>query len=186
VSEKQPQTEAPKKVPPRNNLARTVLRKQSRSNELQGRDPDFVYQYFYAGDDLSHPGHIDRKTRPHEHGTDLGGYVDLPGWEVCHAQTDRKVAQAEIRQDQGKPVDTLIRRGRQVLCRMHKDEHAKYAVADHADIEARRKAYMEPDRVRRPGSAMTVALSSEEGDPDTIDMLKQAGHPMPGDGKGPL
>lgn len=178
-----PEQEAPRKVPPRNNLAPTALRKQSRSNELQGRHPDFEYQYFYEGDDLTHPGHIDRKTRPHEHGTPQGGYVDLPAWEVCNAQTDRKVGQAEVRQDQGKPIDSRIRRGRQILCRMHKSEHAKYQLADAADAEARGKAYKDPDRIRRPGAAMTIALSDDEN-ADHMSMLAESGHPMPGDGKG--
>jgi hypothetical protein len=180
VPEKQP---ADPKVPPRNNLASTVLRKRSRSNELEGRNPDFVYQYFYDGPELAHPGHINRKIHPHEHGTALGGFVDLPGWQVCHAQTDRQVKQAELREDQGKPVDTVIRRGRQVLCRMPREEFAKYGVADAADVEARSKMYHEPDRMRRPGAAMTVALSEEEG-ADGMEMLIAAGHPMPGDRKG--
>jgi hypothetical protein len=169
----------PKKVPPRNNLAQATLRKQSRSNELSGRDPDFHYEYFYAGENPAHPGHVSRKLQEHEHGTSMGGYVDVAPWQVVHSQTDRKVGQADPREDQGKPIDTTVRRGHQVLCRIHKDEYAKYGLADHADTEARSKAYKDPDRMRRPGSAMTVAISDDEH-ADHMEMLADSGHPMPG------
>src|ERR1041385_572391 len=120
--------DAPKKAPPRNDFKTSPLYKNSRALELRNRDPNFVYEWKTT--DREHPGFVEPKLAEHEHGTQLGGYVTVDGWEVCHRQTDPRVQQIEARSDQGKSVDTLIRHGRQILCRMPKDEYTKYGVAD--------------------------------------------------------
>lgn len=171
------QSEQPRKpVPPRNDFSRAQLSRHSRSNELQGRNPEYHYEYLSTSPDS--PGYIGRKLGPHEIGTPMGGYAVVGAWEVCHSQTDKAVRDLEPRDDQGKPIDTVIRRGRQVLCRIPIGEYQKYPVADQADADARAKQYQLPDRVKGPQSVTTVAVSTDDN-ADHMTMLTESGHPFP-------
>lgn len=167
----------PQKVPPRNDLGASALYRNSRALDLQSRDPDFVYQYFST--DVENPVYLGKRLVPHEHGTARGGYALVAPWEVVHSQSDRDVRALAPREDQGKPIDTVVRYGRQVLCRLPRAEHEKYAQADAADHAAREKEIYQPDRVSTATTALTAMVSSDEN-ANPLAMLKASGHPMPG------
>jgi hypothetical protein len=163
-------------APPRNALKKPVLYKNSRATELQGRDPNFVYQYFST--DPQQPSNVDKKLRPHEVGNQASGYATVDGWEIVHSQTDRTARPVDARTDQGKPIDTTHRYGRQILCRIPKDEFAKYQAAEEAYQEMVEKNIYSPDRITDGRNSITTAVSRDDVDP--MELLKQSGHPMPG------
>ena len=165
--------------PPRNNLKSSVLYKTSRANQIQGEDKDFVYEWKTTHED--HPGSLKNTGQLHEHefGSDLGGYVMLPGWQVVQRAAGDKADQAEAREDQGKPIDTLVRRGKQILCKMHKSEHAKYRIAEEARQNELERQMYQTERQGDKDALMSTSLSRDEN-ADHIQMLKRAGHTMPG------
>lgn len=170
--------EPTKKVaPPRNELPKVELSRNSRASELQGRDPAYHYEYFAADpSDSDHPSYIGSKLRDHEIGDEQVGYAVVKAWEVCSAKGP--TVPVDPRTDQGKPVDTTIRKGRSVLCRIPKAEHAKYQAVENARIEARSKGlFGKPDRVAGVGTTVT-ALNSHDMTADPAALLKAAGHPM--------
>jgi hypothetical protein len=179
VAEKQSEPET-KKVPPRNDLKASALYRNSRALELQNRDPDFVYQYFSV--DPGNPVSLQGKTsklHQHEYGTPRGGHVMVGAWEVVHSQSDANVRALAPREDQGKPVDTVVRYGRQVLCRIPRSEHEKYAIADAAAAEAQEREIYSPDRHTTATTDLTTVVSKDEN-ANQMAMLKQSGHRMPG------
>lgn len=179
ANEKQPQPapEPPKQVAPRNNFKSSALYRNSRATELQNRDPSFVYKYFTTKED--DPQYVGRVLSEHEYGTQVGGFVTVKGWEPVHRLNDPKVQQLDPRTDQGKPVDTLHRKGRQILCRLSKDEYAKYEAADEAYQMAMDRQIHSPERSGDGVASMTAVVSREDG-ADHLAMLKQAGHNIPG------
>lgn len=166
-----------KTVPARNDLKPTGLYKGSQAAHLRGEDPNFVYEWKTFEKD--HPSNAATKLDRHEYGTDVGGFVMLDGWQVCQQATDPRVEQLAPREDQGKPVDTLHRRGKQVLCRMPKDEHAKYQLADSAYQAAMEKHIYEPEK-SGDGQASMTAVVSRDPNADRTQMLRAAGHNIPG------
>jgi hypothetical protein len=173
------QADEPKKVPPRNDLRKSPLYKGSRAAELAGRDPDFVYEYKTL--DENHPQCLDKSgaLSEHEYGKDVSGFVQVKPWEVVNRQNDSRVKQAEPREDQGKPIDTRVRRGNQVLCRLPREEHEKYAVADAAYTDFIEKQIFSPER-RGDGEARMTAVVSRDIAADRTQLLRSAGHPIPG------
>jgi hypothetical protein len=167
----------PKQVPPRNDLGASALYRNSRALDLQNRDPNFVYQYFST--DVENPVYLGKKLAPHEHGTARGGFTLVAPWEVVHSQSDKDVRALAPREDQGKPVDTVVRYGRQVLCRLPRAEYEKYAEADAADAAAREREIYQPDRLQTATTALTAMVSADEN-ANPLAMLKASGHPMPG------
>lgn len=170
-------TEAPKKVPPRNDFKSSVLYKGSRATELQGRDPDYVYRSFST--DPEHPDYIGKRLTEHERGNAASGYVTVGPWEVCHSQTDRTVRALDPREDQGKKVDTVLRYGRQVTCRIHKSEYEKYAIAEKAYRAVIEGQIYAPDRQSTGTTSITTVVSKDEN-ANHLELLRQSGHPMPG------
>lgn len=167
-----------KAAPPRNNLASSVLTKNSRALDLQGRDSEFVYEY--KSTDPDSPAYIGKVLREHERGGELSGYAVIGPWEVVHSQTDKEVRALDPRQDQGKPVDTTVRYGaKQILCRIRKDEHAKYGAVEHSYRQALRKQIMEPDRLA-DGNTRLTSIVSEDENADKYELLKSHGHSVPG------
>lgn len=175
------QTEEPapkrKAAPPRNDFKRSVLYRNSRALELQNRDPEYVYESFST--DPESPAYIGKRLTTHERGSPMGGFVTVGPWEVVHSQTDRNVRAMEPREDQGKPIDTVMRYGRQIMCRIHRDEYAKYKVAEEASQVAQEKLLFEPDRMSDGNVRLTTALSRDEN-VDKMDLLRQSGHQFPG------
>lgn len=171
--------DTPKKVPPRNDLKPSPLYKGSRASDLAGRDPNFRYEYKTL--DEHHPHCLDKtgQLHEHEHGTQVGGYVQVRPWEVVNRQTDPNVRQVEARQDQGKPIDTRVRKGNQVLCRIPVEEHEKYGIADAAYSDFIEKQIFTPER-RGDGNAHMTAVVSRDPDVDQLQLLRNAGHPVPG------
>ncbi len=169
----------PKKVAPRNNFTKSDLRRNSRALDLQNRDPNFVYEY--KATDPSHPFCLKKTGQlgEHEHGNQIGGFVTVTGWQPVHRQTDPNVAPLESREDQGKPVDTLVRYGSQILCRIPKEEYEKYAVADGSYQDAIQKQVFSPERGGDATARMT-AIVSDDPNADRISMLRNSGHPIPG------
>lgn len=169
----------PRKVaPPRNNFESDALYRNSRATELQNRDPDYVYENFSTDPDS--PAYIGKRLVPHERGNAASGFVMVKAWEVVSSQTDAAVRALDPREDQGRPVDTVARYGRQVTCRLARTEHAKYRMADQAYEEMQeRQIYEMPDRLRDGRTALTTTVSRDEN-ADHIDMLRKAGHPLPG------
>jgi len=175
----QQQLEAPKKVPARNDLKSSPLYKGSRATHLQNRDPNFVYEWKTTDENHPHSLKASGCLEEHERGHAVGGFVSIGGWEVVQRSSNDKVLQAETREDQGKPVDTLIRRGRQVLCRLPREEHAKYQVAEQAYQEAIEKQIYSPERSGDRTASMTAVVSRDEN-ADRMQMLRDSGHPIPG------
>lgn len=172
---------APPKVPPRNDFKSDALYRNSRATELQGRDPDFVYESFST--DPASPAYIGNRLTHHERGNPATGFVMVGPWEVVQSETDKGVRALDPRTDQGAPVDTVARYGRQITCRLPRKEHAKYAVAENAYQEMIEKQIYEPDRIRGGSTALTTVVSREEnaeGIAAGIDLLRRSGHPMPG------
>ena len=167
-----------KVVPPRNNFESDALYRNSRATELQNRDPDYVYENFST--DPESPAYIGKRLAPHERGNNASGFVMVKAWEVVSSQTDANVRALDPREDQGRPVDTVARYGRQVTCRIRREEHAKYALADQAyEALMEKQIYDVPDRRRDGRTSLTTTVSRDE-DADHIDMLRRAGHPLPG------
>ena len=131
-------------APKRNDFKASPLRKNSRALELQGQDPRFKYQYFST--DEKHPGFIGKRLVEHEIGNNVAGYTTVAPWEVVQDANAAKTASVAVRDDQGKPVDTTRRYGRQVLCRIPVEEHAKYAQVDDAYSSAMEKSVYTPER----------------------------------------
>lgn len=166
-----------KTVPPRNDFGSAVLYRNSRATEMQGRDQDYVYESFST--DPESPAYIGKRLTPHERGNPASGYVMVGAWEVVSSQTDANVRALDPREDQGKAVDTVARYGRQIVCRIRKEEHAKYRAVDEAYERLIERQIYEPDRVRERNTALTTVVSRDEN-ADHMEMLRRSGHPMPG------
>ncbi len=177
-------TAEPKRVPRRNDQKPTGMYRNSRATELFGQDPDYVYQSFSP--DADSPGYIGNRIVEHETGEPNGWKQMVGAWEVCHSQTDRGVRAMDPRTDQGKPVDTVQRYGRQIRCRIHKDEFAKYGQVEERNQKDREKQLMTPDRVNhRQGSSVTaVVLEGDQDEGSRNQALIDAGHPIPGVSRG--
>ncbi len=175
-------TETPK-VPKRNDQKSSPLYRNSRATELRGQDPSFVYQWF--SENPESPAYIGNKLAPHEFGEANGYKVMIEGWEECHSQTDRKVRAMDPRTDQGKPVDTLQRHGRQVLCRIPKEEFAKYAECEQANQKEKERQLFQPDALRGQHASMTaIVMDGDQDESARTQALINAGHPIPGVSRG--
>lgn len=166
--------EAPKRVPKRNNLENDGVYRNTRAAELMGQDPDFVYERFTENPDS--PGYIGARLRRHEYGKP-GAYVMVEPWQVVNEITDPNAQPAERRTDQGVAIDTVSRHGRQITCRIHKSQHAKYAAADEAYLKARERDLFAADKIRGKQASMTAVVSNDEN-ADRGTMLREAGHPL--------
>jgi hypothetical protein len=169
--------EAPKKVAPRNDLESDALYKNSRALELQNRNPDFVYESFSTDPDS--PAYIGKRLTAHERGNPVTGYAMVAAWEVVHSQTDADVRSLDPREDQGKAVDTVLRYGRQIMCRIPRKEYEKYQRVDEAWQARREKDLYEPDQIRAGRDAITT-INNRDENADQVQMLRRAGHPFPG------
>ena len=178
-----PQHEPParteKEVPARNNLKKSPLYANSRANEITNRDPNFVYEWKTT--DPDHPSALSNtgQLSDHEYGNSVGGFVAMPGWQVVQRAANDKAAQLAPRSDDGKPIDTVVRHGKQVLCRMPRDEYEKYSVADDAYQEAMERAIYSPER-GGDGTVRMTAIVSRDTEADRVKMLRDAGHTIPG------
>lgn len=179
MADKQPETPPKKVVPDRNDFETSALYKGSRALQLQNRDPDFVYQAFST--DPESPAYIGNRLTAHERGNPSSGYVMVKPWQVVHSQTDADVRSLDPREDQGKGVDTVMRYGRQIMCRLPRSEFGKYAMADEAYQTQREKEIYSPDRRDGRTTALTT-INSRDEDANHMEMLRRAGHPMPGVG----
>lgn len=182
---KAPQAPAPKQeqaaapvFPDRDAWKRVELTRNSRADELQGREPGYHYEYF--SEEADHPSYVGSRLRRHEIGDQRVGYKVVEAWETCKS-TD--VHQADARTDQGKPVDGLERRGRKILCRIPLSEYAKYEAVDKRRAAARHNdLFKSPDRVGIPGAQVTT-INSEDPNAVWQTELKRAGHEIvPGQG----
>jgi len=168
-----------KAAAPRNNLKGSVLRKYSQASQLQGQDPNFRYEWKTT--DENHPHCVDKSGRleEHEYGNQIGGFVTVGGWQPVTKQTDPRVRQKDVRDDQGKGVDTLVRRGKQILCRIPREEAEKYEIADKAYQDAIEKQLYSPER-QGDGHARMTAVVSNDPNIDKMQLLRNSGHPIPG------
>ena len=169
-----------KTVAPRNELKPSPLYRNSKASQFAGLDPDFVYEWKTT--DNQHPRSLDNtgQAMEHEHGNPVSGFVSVQGWEPVQKTTGGgKVKQADARTDQGKPIDTLIHHGRQIYCRIPKDEHAKYGIADAAYQAKIEDQIFTPDRMRDGNASMTAVVSRDEN-ASQMQLLREAGHPIPG------
>lgn len=174
-----PSSEGTKTVPKRNDPKKTGLYRNTGGNAISGEDPDFVYQTFSENPDS--PGYIGNRLQDHEYGPRNGWQQVIQAWEPVHSQTDAKVRAMDPRTDQGKPIDTVKRYGRQIYCRLPKSEFAKYQETDRKNQEERESQLMKPDRLRGAQASMTALVM--QGDHDEMartQALINAGHPIPG------
>lgn len=131
----------PKTVPPRNNLKREIPVVRNRP-DLEGLDQNFRYERFSL--DPRHPSFVEKKLNERVIGDDFIGYKQVPdgeGWEVVHRETDPRVKQLGIRDDQGKSLDGTVRHGNTILCRMPLDtwkETYQWADRSRQDLDAKR------------------------------------------------
>lgn len=162
-------------VPARTELKKVTLERNSRALELQGRDPRFVYQAFSTEPD--HPSYIGKRLRRHEIGDQFSGFATVEPWEICQDALNEKVAALDPRTDQGQKIDSTLRYGRQIVCRLPVEEFAKYEAVDTARSKRMsEQIYASPDTIRQRGASMTTVVSREDvADPATL--LRQAGHP---------
>lgn len=172
--------ESPKRVPKRNDQKPTGLRRNTQSTAWVGDDPDFVYQTF--SQDPESPGYIGKRLTVHQTGQPNGWVQDVAAWEVCHSQTDANVRALDPRTDQGKPIDTIQRYGRQIRCRLPKEEYAKYAETERANQLERERQLMTADRINhRQGTSVTaMVLNGDQDEGARTQALIDAGHPVPG------
>lgn len=108
-------------VPPRNDPKALEPYARSKALELQGRDPEFEYQWF-------RPDQLSEKLSRHEIGNQFTGFLMVDPWEVV--DTTQGVTQVRTRDDAGRGVDTTMTNGDLVLCRTPRANHAKYAVIE--------------------------------------------------------
>jgi hypothetical protein len=82
---------------------------------IDGRDPDFEYQFFRE-DQVRDKLKADRVIlRNFEDGTQDA--VPIPAWEICKRDISGEEA-AGYRPDEGKPIDTVLRHGPYVAMRI--------------------------------------------------------------------
>jgi hypothetical protein len=163
----------PETVPARKDPPKVDIYSQSRASQLAGHDPNFEYQEF--SENPEHPSFIGKKLRDHEYGSPAAGYCMIKGWEVVKRGD---VIQGKARADQGAGVDTLIRNGRSILCRLPKDEHAKYALMDNRalDQQAKRLQSMSRSGGQLVGMKETLSMGTMESgaqSADITEMLKE-------------
>lgn len=165
----------PKKVPKRSDVKPQGLIRNDGQVQVFGQDPDYVYQAFSVNSD--HPGFIDNFTRPHFYGQGQPWGQWMGAWEPVNSVTDR--AQVPTTSTaQGAAIDTRQRGpGNQIVCRMHKDEHAKYQETDRKNAAERTTELRRPDQRRGELQSLTTTLTS--GTVSPAEALAQAGHPMP-------
>jgi hypothetical protein len=164
----------PKKVPQRNDLDSDRVYANTRAAELMGQHPDFVYQRFTT--DVESPGYIGGRLRRHEYGKP-GAYVMVGAWQQVNEITDPDTKAVEARTDQGHAIDTVQRHGRQITCRIHKSEFAKYGKADEVYLKQREKDLFAADKIRGRQASMTAVVSNDDN-ADRNQMLREAGHPL--------
>jgi hypothetical protein len=167
-------------VAPRTPLKKVELSRNSQANRLAGRNPDFEYRSFSLEPD--HPDYIGKRLKQHEIGDQSSGYAVVDAWEVCSDVINEKVSLLDARTDQGSKVDTTVRYGRQITCRLPKSEYAKYDAVDRAKVAARAKQlYGSPDRLNFGDAVVTTMNSDSDNESQAaMGLLARAGHPMPG------
>lgn len=173
-----PTEDKPKQVPKRVDVRPTGLFRNTQALHLDGRDPNFEYQYFTQ--DAKSPAYIGKRLKPHMYGNGPNK-IWIEPWEQCHSQTDAQVRSMDPRTDQGAKVDTLERFGdQQILCRIPKSEFAKYAQADDANDKEKERQLMEPDRHRAQHASMTAVVAKGDLDEESrLQALANAGHNFP-------
>lgn len=153
----------PKTVAPRNNLKKNIPIVKQRP-DLEGLDPAYRYERFSL--DPRHPSFVGRKLNERAIGDDSIGWKVIPdgeGWEVVHRESDPRVAQLGIRDDQGKAVDTTIRHGNTVLCRMPKETWAQtYEWADKARVDEDAKRMATGETEHFGNHQLKARVSSDE------------------------
>jgi len=165
----------PKKVPKRVDVKPQGLIRNTGQVDLYDRDPDYAYQAFSV--DPESPAFIEKYTRQHLYGEGRPYCQWIGAWEPVNATTDRTQA-SQATSAQGTPIDTRQRGpGRQLICRMHKSEHAKYMETDHANALEDEKNLRRPDIQRGQLQSLTTTLSN--GTVSPAEALANAGHPMP-------
>lgn len=164
--------------PDRDAWKKVELSRNSHAHDLQGREPGFQYESFSLEPD--HPSYIGKRIVPHEIGDQRTGFVTVAAWEPCTAAVNAKVTALEVRTDQGKPIDTTVRYGRQITCRIPMAEYAKYEAVDKRRSAQRHKDLFEtPDHVGVSGARVTT-VNTENENTEWQTELVRAGHPMPG------
>jgi hypothetical protein len=178
-----PSAEAPPKVPKRNDQKSSPLYRNTQATRQAGEDPDFHYETFSQNPDS--PAYIGKKLTEHEFGQPNGWAAKVGPWEVCHSQTDKNVRALDPRTDQGAKIDTVQRYGNQIRCRIHKDEYAKYGEVERANQKEREKQLFAPDQLRGQQASMTaMVLEGDQDETARMQALINAGHPIPGVGRG--
>lgn len=116
-------------VAPRKNMEARPVYGTSNPYELDGKDPDYVYQAFSS--DPRHPSYVGKALRPKRcH----GGAMAEP-WQVCQESMDPQLQQLQLREDQGKGVDTALRAGSQIICKTPKENFELLQAEDKAEVD---------------------------------------------------
>lgn len=174
------QTEQAKKpAPPRNELNKRGLYKQSQT--LRGQDPNFIYKYFNA-DNPRHPSFIGKRDVPHEVGNAKTGFAMAPGWEPVNAISDPAMFPEHKSDAAGKGVDSSSRFGgsARVLCKMSKADYAaSYGATEEAYQEEIERSFYAPEKTRFGGdgvqgsAAVAAVLSNDlDGTEAALDQVR--------------
>jgi hypothetical protein len=116
--------------------------------DIQGeRDPNYEYQWV-EGRDTNHPSYVDKYLNPRYVGDPEIGYAKMEAWEIASSKQER--FSGNVRDDQGKPVDTTVWNGSMILIRTPKENAS---IAREYDLQrqeatARRLGHNESDKAR--------------------------------------
>lgn len=83
---------------------------------IPSKDPNFVYQWVLRD-------HLSNYLRPRKVGDPATGFETMSAWEVV--RDDNAAELGRTRDDNGKPVDSLLQHGRMVAIRIPASEYAK-------------------------------------------------------------
>lgn len=148
---------------PRNELKPTVFVKER--PELFRLDPAFHYEWFAT--DPKHPSYVGRVLSQEPIGDDRIGWTVAEPWEAVSDATDPAVKLLGIRDDQGKGIDTVRRRGAKVLMRTTHENAAKYRDKHDrvVDFMASRLTSMSSDH---PGTRQRVSYDESAAPSDLV------------------
>lgn len=142
---------------------------ESRANQIRGMQPGFAYQWFST--DPKHPQYVGNRTRQHEIGNPRTGFLMVEPWEVVDMKT---VVQEGKRADQGKGVDSTVKNGSLIFCRLPEYEHGKYEHVNKAVCDLKMQPLTDGERGGGSGAHISTRVqmgSSTDQAPSAASIL---------------
>tara|TARA_R110000868_G_scaffold184783_1_gene426431 strand:+ start:607 stop:1119 length:513 start_codon:yes stop_codon:yes gene_type:complete len=129
------------KVAPRNSFKKQPVFVKA-TTVSEGEEPGYKYQWVEERD-INHPQHVSKYMRRQRIGSADVGFAEVEGWEVVHIKPEE--LKGRPRDDQGKPVDTVMRHGSLVKIRTSADNFAVYEEFERLKDELRAKRLRQGD-----------------------------------------